>query len=258
MSGTTGGSAGSAPAAATLPTILLLHGALGDAEQLAPLVTRLTTRAHAIVPTLEGHGAEAAGEADYRIERFAAGALGVLDRAGRTDPVHIFGYSLGGYVALWLARHAPSRVASVFTLGTKLAWSPAAAEQETRQLDPAQIRARVPKFAALLERRHGAAQWERVLDRTAEMMRHIGERPPLGDEDFAAIACPVRIAVGDRDATVPVEEAACVARTLPAGELEVLPRTPHPVERVSWDRLALSVLEFSGLGTRDSGLGTRD
>ena len=81
-------------------------------------------------------------------------------------------------------------------------------------------------------------------DRTAEMMCHLGERPPLADDDFAAIVCPVRVAVGDRDATVAVEEAARVARTLPAGELEVLPRTPHPIERVSWDRLALSVLEF--------------
>jgi pimeloyl-ACP methyl ester carboxylesterase len=244
MTGTTGGVAGSAPAAATLPTILLLHGALGDGAQLAPLVTRLTTRAELVVPTLEGHGADAPGEHAYRIERFADAMLAALDRAGHAAPVHVFGYSLGGYVGLWLARHAPTRVASVFTLGTKLAWSPAAAEQETRQLDAAQIRARVPKFAALLERRHGAARWERVLDRTAEMMRHMGQHPTLGDEDFAAIACPVRVAVGDRDATVSVDEAARVARTLPAGELEVLPRTPHPIERASWDRLAMSVLEF--------------
>ena len=245
------GSAGSAPAAATSPTILLLHGALGDDEQLAPLVTRITSRAEVVVPTLEGHGAHAPGEHPYRIERFADATLAALDDAGRSTPVHVFGYSLGGYVALWLARHASPRVASVFTLGTKLAWSPAAAEQEARQLDAVQIRARVPKFAALLERRHGARHWEQVLDRTAEMMRHLGERPPLGDDDFAAIACPVRVAVGDRDATVPVEEAARVARTLPAGELEVLPRTPHPIERVSWDRLALSVLEFTRAGTKD-------
>jgi pimeloyl-ACP methyl ester carboxylesterase len=251
MSGTTGGVAGTAPAAATLPTILLLHGALGDAEQLAPLVTRLTTRAEVIAPTLAGHGLDAPGTHAYRVERFADGTLAALDRAGAAAPVHIFGYSLGGYVALWLARHAPSRVAGVFTLGTKLAWTPEGADRETRQLDAAQIRARVPKFAALLERRHGASHWEQVLGRTAEMMHHIGEHPPLGDEDFAAIACPVRVAVGDRDATVPVEEAARVARTLPAGELEVLPGTPHPVERVSWERLALSVLEFVGRGARD-------
>jgi esterase len=251
MSGTTGSVAGTAPATANLPTILLLHGALGDGEQLAPLVTRLTTRAEVIAPTLEGHGVGAPGEHAYRIERFGDGTLAALDRAGRSVPIHVFGYSLGGYVALWLARHAPSRIASVFTLGTKLAWSPAVAEHETRQLDAAQIRARVPKFAAVLGRRHGAQRWEQVLDRTAEMMRHIGEQPTLGDEDFAAITCPVRMAVGDRDATVPVEEAARVARTLPAGELEVLPRTPHPIERVAWDRLALSVLEFVGVGTRD-------
>ncbi|HYD54291.1 MAG TPA: hypothetical protein VEA99_16770, partial [Gemmatimonadaceae bacterium] len=54
----------------------------------------------------------------------------------------------------------------------------------------------------------------------------------------------VRVGVGDRDATVPVEECLRLARLLPQGELEVFPRTGHAIERVSWDRLARSVQEF--------------
>jgi hypothetical protein len=45
--------------------------------------------------------------------------------------------------------------------------------------------------------------------------------------------------VGDRDATVSVEESAAVSRILPAGELAVLPRTAHPIDALSADALSL-------------------
>ncbi|MFN8423214.1 MAG: hypothetical protein U0470_07385 [Anaerolineae bacterium] len=54
----------------------------------------------------------------------------------------------------------------------------------------------------------------------------------------------MRIAVGDRDATVTVEECVAAYRALPAGELEVLARTQHPLERVDVGRLAAAVAVF--------------
>jgi hypothetical protein len=35
-----------------------------------------------------------------------------------------------------------------------------------------------------------------------------------------------------------------VVRLLAEGELEVLPRTPHPLEKVPTERLARSIVEF--------------
>lgn len=226
------------------PVVLLLHGALGTGAQLERLAQRLAGRARAVLVEFEGHGLAAPGARAYRMEHFADNALAALERAHVPGPAHVVGYSMGGYVGLWLARHHPARVASVFTLGTVPWWDPAGAEAEARQLDAVTIRTKVPKFAAALAARHGEAGWPAVLERTAAMMRAMGETPPLAEGDFAAIACPVRVAVGDRDTTAGVEASARLARTLPAGELEVLPRTPHPVERVSWDRLAFSLIEF--------------
>lgn len=226
------------------PVVLLLHGALGTGAQLEPLAQRLAGRVRPVVVEFEGHGLAAPGARAYRTEHFAENALAALDRARAAGPAHVAGYSMGGYVGLWLARHHPARVASVFTLGTKAWWDPEGAAAEARQLDPEAIRAKVPKFAAVLAARHGEAGWPAVLERTAAMMRALGERPPLTEADYAAITCPVRVAVGDRDTTAGVEASARLVRALPAGELEVLPRTPHPVERVSWDRLAFSLSEF--------------
>ena len=114
-------------------------------------------------------------------------------------------------------------------------------------LDSSTIRAKVPKFAAALEGRHTAAGWEILLARTADMLRDLGARPRLTPELLASIEQPVRIAVGDRDGTVTIEECVAAVRQLPKGELEVHPRTLHPFEKAPVDRIARSLSElFAG------------
>lgn len=221
--------------------LLLLHGALGDSSQFTSLRDTLG------VPTdsfdFEGHGQRPFGTTPMRMEQLADQALSHLDASG-VERVTLFGYSMGGYVALLLAARVPDRVTGVATLGTRLDWSPEVAERESAQLDATVIRAKVPKFAEMLESRHAAAGWERVLDETISMMHALGSAPLLTSEQLESIQCPVRLCVGDRDATVTLEETRRAQRTIPNGELEVLPRTPHPYERVSTARLAFTLSEF--------------
>ncbi len=192
----------------------------------------------------EGHGETAPHPDGYSIERFAEQVVERLAARG-IGRAALFGYSMGGYVALHLARVHPERVAAVATLGTKFRWDPATAAREAARLDPDAIRAKVPRFADALAARHGGAGgWEAVLARTAALLRALGERPVLTDATLAEVAQPVRVMVGDRDATVTVEETAGAYRALPNGELAVLPRTPHPLEQVDTGRLVAALGEF--------------
>ena len=104
----------------------------------------------------------------------------------------------------------------------------------------------MPKFATALEARHTGAGWETLLASTAELLHELGARPRLTDEVLASIAQPVRVGVGDRDATVTIEECAAAVRQLRSGELEVHPRTSHPFEKAPIDRIARSLVEFLG------------
>ena len=64
--------------------------------------------------------------------------------------------------------------------------------------------------------------------------------------ELAPLEQPVRILIGDRDTTVTLSESVERYRALPHAELEVIPGTPHPLEKVSPARLAQALIEFFG------------
>ena len=118
--------------------IVLLHGALGSASRLAQLKELLTPNVTTHVVELEGHGDTPPGDRSFRTRHFAENVLQCMSSAGLQRAV-LFGYSIGGYVALWLAKEAPERVAAVVTLGTKLGWNPETAAREACRLNPFEL-----------------------------------------------------------------------------------------------------------------------
>jgi pimeloyl-ACP methyl ester carboxylesterase len=206
---------------------------------MAPLAAVLANRHRTRLVELEGHGSTPLNGAEYSIPGFVANLAEYIE-ARSLGPVPIFGYSMGGYVALQLAAERPDLVSRVATLGTKLAWTPDVAAKETGRLDPARIRAKVPQFAAQLEERHRGIEggWEGVLTRTATLMTLLGGRPTVDNALLARIRQPVRLLVGERDAVVSVEETEAAVKHLAMGECVVLPGVPHPIEQVDLSLLA--------------------
>lgn len=222
--------------------LLLLHGALGSAGQLAPLVAVLTDQeVHAL--NFAGHGGRPLAEADFTTAGFAQDVLRFLDNQNLAT-VDLFGYSMGGYVGLFLARHYPERVRRVFTLATKMDWTPEVAAREVGMLDPDKLLEKVPDFADALRKRHAPEDWRVLLQKTAQLMVGLGSGAGLADGDFAAITCPVVISVGDADNMVSIAESERVATLIPQGRLQVLPGVRHPIEKVDVEVLASTILEF--------------
>ena len=220
------------------PTLLLLHGALGDSAQFAPLRPLLAADFDVHAFDLEGHGRCPLPERPLRIASFAQNVLAYMDEQG-IPRAHLFGHSMGGYIGLYLALHHPERVGKVFTLGTKLGWTAEFATAELGNLNPDRIAEKVPRFAQLLAERH--VDWRGTVAKVAEMTADLGHNPPLTHENLATLSTPVRLGLGDRDQMVTLEETAAVYRRLPKGELQVLPATPHPLERAPWLRLAHAI-----------------
>jgi pimeloyl-ACP methyl ester carboxylesterase len=228
-----------------MPALVLLHGALGASTQFDAWLPLLAPHFDVHVLDFEGHGAQPFADRPFHIDHFADNLAELLDAKGLTG-AHVFGYSMGGYVAMHLAGRAPGSIGRLFTFATKLAWDEVTAAKEAAMLDPDTILAKVPKFAAQLEARHHGNDWRMHLARTAELMLDLGARPLLRAGQFAALDFPVRLGLGDRDNMVSLDETVAAYRHLPQGQLFVMPGTGHPIERIDPARICAEIISFLG------------
>lgn len=223
--------------------ILFLHGALGTEEQLYSLISELVNderKLHRF--TFEGHGEAEKKERPFRIEHFAENTIRYMDQHG-IEQADFFGFSMGGYVALYLAKINPKRVGRIATLGTVLKWSSEKALQETAYLSTEKIEEKVPAFARMLEKQH-PKNWRKVVSKTEEMLMHLGSYPVIKDEDWKNIKHTIRIHIGDRDTTADLIDTVNVYNEVPNAELVVLPDSPHPIDKADKEILIKSLKSF--------------
>jgi len=212
---------------ALMTPLILLHGALGAASETALLAEALKNSREILALSLPGHGGRPLPDTPFSMDLFADDVLAEMDERG-IGSADFFGYSMGGYVAAVIARRAPERVRRIATLGTKWHWDAATAAREAMKLDPATMQAKVPGFVAALAAMHAPTDWQSLVTRTAALLTGLGAAPPLRADDFSAINGPVLVARGDGDKMVTLEETVATFQALPAGQLAILPATPHP------------------------------
>lgn len=225
-----------------MQNLLLLHGAIGAADQLAPLAEKLSDNYKVHTLNFSGHGGRE-GNKPFSIELFVADVLTFMEDR-QLDTVSIFGYSMGGYVGMYLAKHHPGKVDKIVTLATKYEWDNTIAAKETQMLNPEKIELKLPAFAQALKDRHQPGNWKDLLHKTAAMMTAMGANSPLKTEDYSSIAIPALILLGDKDKMVGLDETIAVYRTLPNAQMGMLPATAHPIEQVNIELLSGMVKMF--------------
>jgi pimeloyl-ACP methyl ester carboxylesterase len=211
--------------------LLLLHGALGSSAQMQPIAAAMDQRRKTYALNLPGHGNQS-GTGPFSMALFTDAVLTFLDEKG-VERVDIFGYSMGGYVALDLAVQYPSRVGSILTYGTKLDWTPEIAAGMTRMFDAEKIALKAPALAQQLAEQHGADRWPLLCQETANFLVGLGAGECLTQEKFAQIACPVWIRRGDKDQVVTQVESEQIAQWLPQGKYLSVEGGGHALESVS-------------------------
>jgi len=223
-------------------TWLLLHGALGASTQLEPLKKRLEEKGlNVYLMDFSGHHGLPFAADGFGIETFAHDVIRFLDEQ-KLDRVNIFGYSMGGYVATWLALTKPSRVNEIVTLGTKFDWSPETAEAEVKKMDPSRIELKIPAFARILEARHRPNDWKELMTRTADMMRELGDRPLLTEANLKTLHNKVLVLLGDTDDMADRSFSQQAAGWMRHARFVLLERTGHPIEKVDLDILVKQII----------------
>ncbi len=212
--------------------LILLHGALGAANLLNPLRQALSEQYQVHTFNFSGHGGKPLPAEGLSIDLFAGELLQYM-QTHNLQGAPVFGYSMGGYVALHLLKSHPGIMGKVITLATKFHWDPQTAERECSLLQWEKIEAKLPQFAQALAERHAPVNWKDLMGATAAMLRAMGTNAPLKPEDYADMNTPVLLLLGDRDKMVSLEETLAVYRSLPKAFMGMLPGTPHALEQVN-------------------------
>lgn len=223
--------------------ILFLHGALGIAEDLNPLMLLLKEQGHNCLPfQFPGHGKEAIEPKEFRIDLFANDLDNFIIQKKLKNLV-IFGHSMGGYVALYHKAHFEnSTTQKIFTYGTKFNWSENSVTKELPMLNPDSILERFPQFAQMLESKHGQ-RWKQLMRSTAHMMQNLERLDGLTKEDMRDIEIPIYLTIGDQDRMVTTEETQLTGSWLQHSFYKTISNSKHELDKANLKELAALISE---------------
>jgi pimeloyl-ACP methyl ester carboxylesterase len=204
----------SAGAGKALPAVMFLGGYASDmtGTKAAYLEEQCRARGQAFVRfDYSGHGASEGRFEDGTIGLWKDDARAVLE-ALIEGPVILAGSSMGGWIALLLARELPQRVAGM----TGMAAAPDFTRDITKALTPAQRRELEEKGWFALPNRYGNEPY-----RITKVLLEDGEKHCLLDHEND-IAAPVRLVHGMKDEDVPWQTAFRIKNAIPEGDVTVL------------------------------------
>lgn len=219
------------------PSLLVLHGAAGCTRyETAPLMRRLESAFHLVGVDLSGHGTSAfPPNQDFSLDLFAEDARAVMD-ALNLSSAHVFGFSLGGGVALQLAHRHPDRVDRLALLQTNVRWTEAQVRQMKERLDLDEIRAQAPTRANRIRTRH--EQPERLLQELRAFVETLPDASETLSKTLPDLSAPTLVAGVDRDPLFGPDTPRALHRTLPNARLALLPGEHHSLGHVPLSLLA--------------------
>jgi pimeloyl-ACP methyl ester carboxylesterase len=157
-------------------------------------------------------------------------AASLLERI--PDEIVAVGASMGGYLALELARQAPERVRGLLLAGSRAgadtAERRAAREETIRTLREDGLSAWSVTIPWGVSHDYGVEDYVRAT-------RVLRDRPDAADV-VASFSGPLVVVVGEDDELLGVDEARAVAESAPDGEVEIVPDAGHIVSLDRPDR----------------------
>lgn len=182
------------------PPLVMLHPGGVDSRAFGPNVGALARHFRVWLPERRGHGRTPDTEAPYSYETGAEDTIQFLERVVG-GPARLLGMSDGAIVALLVARARPDLVERLVCAGGVFhtdAWLPGVLSS--------------PDLTAS------------AFERKLHAMHTAG--PTLTTSDLATIRCRTLVMAGDDD-EMSIEHAAEFSRSLPTGELAIVPGTSH-------------------------------
>jgi pimeloyl-ACP methyl ester carboxylesterase len=247
------------------PTAVYVHGLGGSATNWTDLAHQLAPQVSGIAVDLPGFGrSEPLPGYDFSLPSHAGAVAALIEHLDR-GPVHLFGNSMGGAIALHLAATRPELVRSLVLISPAvpdlrpdvrrmsdprlpLAFLPVVGERVRRSLAAVPPRERALQMLRLCFAVPAAVPDHRIEEAAREFVERTRQPwagPALGRTTIGLfrawlvprsrslwtlapkVTAPALVVWGAQDRLVSVRKAPRTAQLLPRGRLLVLPRTGH-------------------------------
>ncbi|MEQ8178977.1 MAG: alpha/beta hydrolase [Amphiplicatus sp.] len=178
--------------------LVLLHGGLGHAEMMAPVIARLASGRQVIVADLQGHGRTADVDRPIRYETMGDD-IAALIRYLKIEKADVMGYSMGGGVALRTAIQHPDlvdRLVVVSAVFRRDGWfADIRAQQEGLNGSAAEAMKPTPMYQSYVAVAPRPEDFSRLLDKMGAFMK----RDYDWAEEVRGLASPTMLVFADHD-----------------------------------------------------------
>lgn len=223
--------------------LILLHGALGCRSHWDHVIPGLSSQFTIHNLNFPLHGGESGTGTELDLDALAHYVESYI-RSNSLAGYIITGYSLGGYVALELARRCTAGLEMVIALATKLNWDRDIANTENEKLTVGNL----APIHAKLKAEHGG-NWEALIPATHSIIHSIGSKP-LKPGDFSNSAMPIAFLLGDRDKMLAVQETEAFAAGLKHGNYALVQGQPHLLEKMDGPVIAGEIIRAANSGAQ--------
>jgi pimeloyl-ACP methyl ester carboxylesterase len=232
--------------------LILLHGAFATADGWGGVLPTLSKSHQVIAVELQGHGHTADRDTPFSMEQMADDVAELL-KALKIETADVFGYSMGGSVALGVAIRHPEVVGKLAVLGatagpTKDTYNPETLKQ-MKSITPAnfnfpQLKDPYTKVAP------DPSKWPVLV---AKVVKLNVDFNGFSEKDIKSIKALTLIMQGDRDGVRP-EHGVEMYRLIPNAQLAIFPAGDHFVLFMSPDKILATLVPFldgkAGQGAR--------
>jgi pimeloyl-ACP methyl ester carboxylesterase len=207
--------------------LVLIHGALGSPKEFEQVTLLLTSAYEVFNYCIPGHD-----QMDAKKFHFDAFAQDLSEFLAKIGPAYIFGFSMGGYIALHAASQNSENILGIVTLGTKFDWNAAIAQKESAILTINFLQEKAHPFYQHLADLH-QSRLDKLLKDTADLMLDLGRSPRISNQTVKNLAIPIYILRGGKDRMVSQEESIQIAHHCQKGNYREIPYLPHPLFLIS-------------------------
>jgi 3-oxoadipate enol-lactonase len=218
---------------ADAPALVLCNSLGSDLRMWDAVAPLLSERYRVLRHDARGHGGSEATPGPYSVELLSRDVLGLME-ALDLRRVHLCGLSLGGMVAMWLAAHAPTAVASLVLCNTAARMArPEAYEERAERVRTGGLPAVVDGVLSVWFTARFRAERREEVARAREMLLSTSTEgyaaacAAVRDHDargwLGRIAAPTLVVAGSEDPATAPADGRALAGAIPGARYAELP-----------------------------------